>query len=118
MTMMQDCLQLVADTLTAAGVQTTPDPQALNLPGAWLVPNTLDTAIALSGNRADVAIDVYLITSNLGASADMKTLDHMAGIAGPALDITTWVPAAISLANQSPDQLPALKGSCTIEWRK
>ncbi|QXG07725.1 hypothetical protein [Curtobacterium phage Penoan] len=114
--MLDECVQHVADMLTAAGIPATGDPRDLNLPGAWVEPATVafDT---FDAQQAEVTMSVHLVTPDNGPMASMSALsDMLLTVRGLGLRMANITTEGITLTNHSPDPLPALTFSVAVEW--
>ena len=70
------------NALAGAGVPSSLDPGAVNVPGAWVTVRTI-TPLTLSG-AAQVRFDVYLIAPEGPA---LEAWDHLAKLLNAALDV-------------------------------
>ncbi len=115
MTPMREAVAMALRTLDDLGLKAQADPQLLDLPGVWVTPSAVSWP-TLAHARALIALDVVLISRNLGVNTDIDTLDTLMIEVGHALNIRDWQADVITLPNHSPDPLPCLKGTTTIEW--
>lgn len=103
-----DGLQALAETITAAGVQASLDPEALNLPGAWVTLEQFTRWTVQGGMRLQAA--VYLIVPNtdhrraLVQLADLfNTVTTVLSPDGPVVAQGVLLPSAPS------EPMPALR---------
>lgn len=94
-----------AAMLTDWGVTTVTDPRDLNLPGAWLAPSQIDYQTLTTGPLR-VEWDLYLLAPDNGAPLD--ALGAMLDQLTPHMTLSTIDALSLTVANQSPDPLPAL----------
>ena len=99
----QGARELIA-TLNAAGLLAETDPRNLNPPCAWVSPKQIGPVTY--ADRIRITWDVYLIAPDTG-----DPLPHLQDLAAAAMDVfgvVEMTTTGITVANLSPDPLPAL----------
>ncbi|PMQ21371.1 hypothetical protein [Glutamicibacter arilaitensis] len=102
-----DALQEIADTLSAAGVNATVEPDRLEVPGALVNPGVIEFD-HLDKETYSATVEVYLVTSDRGAVETLNDLQHLLAKTKAVYGFSTATPATLSASNHSPDGLPAL----------
>ncbi|UVK60160.1 tail terminator [Arthrobacter phage SerialPhiller] len=102
-----DALQDIANMVTAAGVPAAVDPRNLNLPGAWVTPNTVGFDV-LDADTAHMRFDVYLVTGDHGAVESLNSLGAMLTKVRKPLQVGDAQPVMVNLPNHGAGALPAL----------
>lgn len=98
----------VAEALCAAGVPVETNVQDLSLPGAWLTPDGLDFD-RMDAGRYTGRWALFLITRNNDPVDSLDDLSTMASAVRELFPMFKAEALTVTLANHSPDPLPAFK---------
>lgn len=103
-----DALQEVVDALQDAGINATTEPKKLQLPGALVIPGTLEFDLLDSENYS-FNIDIYLLTSEKGSVHSMNDLQALLNKARTKYSFPNAEPISLTLPNiGGPDPVPGL----------
>lgn len=110
-----DALTYVRDQLAGAGVAAVLDTRDLNLPGAWVEPNTLTPAYLDGG--MDASVTVVLVVPDSGPVESLNMLTDLLTLVleGTSLQVPEVEATRARLENHSPDPLPALRFTTTVQ---
>lgn len=115
---MSEAILACVETLNEANIPATANPQRLDLPGAYIMPNQISFPVLAGTNHAEVILDIVLIGRGLDLDSDIDNLDQLALEVSDLLLIDEWSADTILASNYSPDPLPALVGQFTYQWKK
>lgn len=112
-----DALTDVTDALRGRGLNADSDPRNLNIPGVWV---TLDhyAGDRLTPDAATVTVALTVIVPDAGTPATLAQLDELVDVIGVEFPGLGWEPRAVILPSQSPQPLPALTTTLTLDWRR
>ncbi|AYN56963.1 hypothetical protein PBI_ATRAXA_7 [Arthrobacter phage Atraxa] len=118
-----DAARYIAESLETTGYNAKVNAQDLNIPGFWVTPATR-TFDRLDASTATLTFDVYAVVSPMpNAEAALEELSDMQDaliglgetqpeLRGQGLDAEV---TQVQLSNKTPEPLPALKITITVE---
>lgn len=110
MSLLAQAARDLTDTLTSWGIDATATPETLAVPGALIAPDTITTSM---GGALSITWDIYLIAPDNGTP--LTPLGDLLDRVREHITTTTVDAATLTVANHSPDPLPALHFTLTTE---
>lgn len=106
-------LDAVVDELVDAGIPTTLDPTAIEVPGAWLALRRL-VDFRLDGS-CDASLILYLVTGDYAVPGVLDKLGELLDKATPFIGEGDVEAVTLAMPNYSPAGLPALAVPLLVE---